>query len=132
MQGVATGRNEESSQRQGSAQRAEDEEELAVRVRMMVGRLNRRLERTTAGAGLTSTETVILSTTARRGPVGVSQIAAAEGMNPTMLSRVVRRLEDAGLIVRHGHPEDGRAVVLEATQAGHRLHDAIRAERSDT
>jgi DNA-binding MarR family transcriptional regulator len=108
------------------------EEDVSVRLRMVTARLSRRLERTRAGAALTSVETTVLATTARRGPVGLSDLARAEGMNPSMLSRVVRHLEDSGLIVRRSDPDDRRAVLVAATPAGKRLHERIRAERSDS
>jgi DNA-binding MarR family transcriptional regulator len=87
---------------------------------MVIARLSRRLERTRAGAALTSTETTVLATTARRGPVGLSDLARAEGMNPTMLSRVIRHLEESGLIVRRGDPDDRRAALVAASPAGKR------------
>ena len=107
------------------------DDDLAVRLRMAVFRLSRRLERTRAGAALTSTETTVLATTARRGPVGISEIARSEGMNPTMLSRVIGRLERQGLIARHQDPSDSRSANVVATAAGRRLHERIRTERSD-
>ncbi|MGD1012089.1 MAG: MarR family transcriptional regulator [Acidimicrobiales bacterium] len=108
------------------------EADVSVRLRMVIARLSRRLERTRAGAALTSVETTVLATTIRRGPLGLSELARAEGMNPSMLSRVVRRLESSGLIVRQSDPEDRRAAVVTATASGRRLHERIRAERSDS
>jgi DNA-binding MarR family transcriptional regulator len=52
-------------------------------------------------------------------------------MNPTMLSRIIRDLEDAGLVLRRADLVDRRAAFAEATPAGRRLHDRIRSERSD-
>jgi DNA-binding MarR family transcriptional regulator len=52
-------------------------------------------------------------------------------MNATMLSRVAWRLQDAGLLVRQRDPRDRRAALVEATPAGKRLHERIRAERTD-
>jgi len=49
-----------------------------------------------------------------------------------MLSRVIRNLEDSGLIVRRSDPDDRRAALVAATPAGKRLHERIRAERSDS
>jgi DNA-binding MarR family transcriptional regulator len=107
------------------------EAETAARLRAAVGRLARRIRRTAAGAGLTSAETTVLATTARHGPVGLSWLAREEGMNATMLSRVAWRLQDAGLLVRQRDPRDRRAALVEATPAGKRLHERIRAERTD-
>ena len=69
--------------------------ETAARLRTAAGRLARRIRPTRAGADLTLTEATVLATTARNGPVGLSWLAREEGMNPTMLSRVVWRLEGA-------------------------------------
>lgn len=98
--------------------------ETAARLRTAVGRLARRIRPTRVGAELTLTEATVLATTARNGPVGLSWLAREEGMNPTMLSRVVWRLEDAD-------PRDRRAALVDATPAGRRLHERIRAERTD-
>jgi DNA-binding MarR family transcriptional regulator len=107
------------------------EEDMPVRLRMVIARLSRRLERTHAGAALTSVETTVLATIARRGPLGLSDLARAEGMNPSMLSRVVRHLEGSGLVVKRSDPDDRRAALVAVTPAGKRLHERIRAERSD-
>src|ERR1700685_4672919 len=81
----------------------------AARLRSAINRISRRLRPTSAGQGFTPTEILVLETVANRGPIGLSDLAAVEAMNPTMLSRVARRLEEAGLIHRHPHPVDGRA-----------------------
>ena len=105
--------------------------ETAARLRPAVGRLARRIRPTRVGAGLTLTEATMLATTARNGPVGLSWLAREEGMNPTMLSRVVWRLEGAGLLARRPDPRDRRAALVDATLTGRRLHERIRAERTD-
>ena len=105
--------------------------ETAARLRAAVGRLARRIRPTRAGAELTLTEATVLATTARNGAVGLSWLAREEGMNPTMLSRVVWRLEDAGLLARRPDPRDRRAALVDATPAGRKLHERIRAERTD-
>jgi DNA-binding MarR family transcriptional regulator len=105
--------------------------ETAARLRTAVGRLARRIRPTRVGAELTLTEATVLATTARNGPVGLSWLAREEGMNPTMLSRVVWRLEDAGLLARRPDPRDRRAALVDATPAGRTLHERIRAERAD-
>jgi DNA-binding MarR family transcriptional regulator len=73
----------------------------------------------------------VLFTVARGGPIGMSELAREEDLNPTMLSRVVARLADEGLLERTAHPEDRRAAVVEATDAGIALRDASRRARTD-
>ncbi len=118
------------ARRQAGTPSATDDD-VAVRLRMAVARLFRRIERTRAGAALTPSETTVLSAVVRQGPLRLSDLARAEGMNPTMLSRIIRDLEEAGLVLRRADLVDRRAALAEATPAGRRLHDRIRSERSD-
>ncbi|NNN30618.1 MarR family transcriptional regulator [Streptomyces sp. S3(2020)] len=43
------------------------------------------------------------------------------------LTRLISRMEEAGLLVRHPHPDDRRAVLLEATEHGRTLLDRALA-----
>lgn len=103
----------------------------AARLRMVIVRLARWAARTGAATDLTSTQTMVLATVIVKGPLGPSELARVERLNPTMLSRVLRRLEEGGLIRRLSDPTDGRAVLVEATDAGRALHERIRAARSE-
>jgi DNA-binding MarR family transcriptional regulator len=42
-------------------------------------------------------------------------------VHPTSVTSIVRRLESSRLVVRRAHPEDGRAVLAEITDAGRTL-----------
>lgn len=101
-----------------------------MRLRLATGRLWRRL-RTSSPTGLTLTEASVVFTVARCGPIGMSELARAEGLNPTMLSRIVARLAGAGLLVRSPHPDDGRAVLVTATEAGTKLRAETQRARTD-
>jgi DNA-binding MarR family transcriptional regulator len=107
--------------------------ETAARLRAVIGRLHRRLRTTpsAAAAGLTPTKISILFTVTREGPIGLSELAASEQVNPTMLSRIVGNLTDAGLLKRVADPSDRRAALVSATVAGRGLADRIRRERTD-
>lgn len=117
--------------RSSTALKARTAVDAAARLRSAVNRISRRLRPTRAGAGFTPTQISVLETVAKRGPIRPSDLASVEGMNPTMLSRVARKLEDTGLIRRHPHPVDGRAALLEMTGSGRRLFEHIRTERTD-
>ncbi|HVC39198.1 MAG TPA: MarR family transcriptional regulator [Candidatus Dormibacteraeota bacterium] len=108
-----------------------DESQPAARLRMLIGKLSRRLSRVQAGAGLTPTELAVLAAVARRGPLGLAELSSREGINPTMLSRIASKLGDGGLVARQTDPRDRRAAQLVATEQGRRLHRRIRAERND-
>jgi DNA-binding MarR family transcriptional regulator len=104
-----------------------------VRLRAVLGRLSRRLRPTSAGtaAGLTPTRVSILLTVVREGPVRISDLAEGEGINPTMLSRVISDLVDAGLLGRVSDERDRRAAWVQATRSGQRLAERMRRERTD-
>ena len=93
----------------------------AARLRVLIGRLSRRLRQTQADAALTPTELSVLATVVRRGPVRLAQLAQLEEVNPTMLSRIVAKLGRDGLVTRRADPLDGRAALLLPTERGRRL-----------
>ena len=100
------------------------------RLRAAIGRLSRQLNASVADVGFSPSQLSVLGTVARRGPIGIGELAELEGINPTMLSRVVGKLSDAGLIERIADPDDGRAVVVQTTAAGRKLHQRVLAQRS--
>lgn len=105
----------------------------AARLRASIGRLSRRLRPTEAGAaaGLTPTRISVLFTIMRLGPIRLSELAEEEGLNPTMLSRIVADFADAGLLTRVCDPDDRRAALVQTTAAGRKLCARMRAERTD-
>jgi DNA-binding MarR family transcriptional regulator len=104
--------------------------EAGARLRAVVGRLSRRLRPTVAGSGLTPSQTSVLFTLVRHGPVRLSELAEIEGVNPTMLSRIAAHLTEAGLIVRTADPGDRRSSFVQASAAGRRIRERIHRERT--
>jgi DNA-binding MarR family transcriptional regulator len=109
----------------------EDSAEVPARLRAVIGRLGRRLRQTRAGADLSPSQYEVLATIVKRGPLRLSEVAAAEGLNPTMLSRILAVLEESDLVGRTQDPDDGRVVHLAATKTGRDLITRIRRERTD-
>jgi DNA-binding MarR family transcriptional regulator len=101
-----------------------------ARLRVALARISRVMDRQISGAGMTRTQLSVLATIAHHGPLGVSELAAIEGLNPTMLSRVLAKLEPSGLVVRSSDDADRRAVRVQVTSAGARLHRRLRVERA--
>jgi DNA-binding MarR family transcriptional regulator len=101
-----------------------------VRLRMAIARLHRRLRPTRAGSGLTASEAAVLAAVVRAGRASLAWLAEEEGLNPSMLSRVVRRLEEEGLVVRMVEPLDRRSAYVVPTPEGLRLQELIKAERA--
>lgn len=106
-----------------------DPDEVA-RLRISIVKIARHMQRQAAGEGLTPTQLSVLGTIVRHGPLGLGRLAELEGLNPTLLSRVVGRLVAAGVIQRRPHPDDRRAGMVEATPAGGRLHLRLRRART--
>lgn len=106
------------------------DEELVGRLRGVIGRLARQLNETSTGEGLTPTQYSVLGLIRSRGPLGLAELTELEGLNPTMLSRIVRKLDENGLIRRLPNPADLRAVRVEITPAGELVHERIRARRT--
>ena len=107
-----------------------DEIDSAERLRAVIGRLSRRLRPTEAGAGLTPSQISVLFSVVRLGPLGLTQLAQLEGLNPTMLSRIVGSLCEEGLLSRIANPDDGRAALVQSTAAGRRLRTRTHRERA--
>jgi DNA-binding MarR family transcriptional regulator len=101
-----------------------------ARLRRVVTRLSRHFNAVVRTAGLSPAQASILGTLVRRGPRRVSGLAEAEGINPTMVSRLVSRLDADGLLRRGIDADDRRAVLVEATEAGRALYARIVRERT--
>ncbi len=104
--------------------------ETIDRLRRVLTRISRRVDRQVSGGGLTSTQLSVLATVELRGPLGLGELADFEGVNPTMLSRVVGKLEEGGLIQRQVDETDRRAVRVVVTKAGTELRRRLLIERS--
>lgn len=100
------------------------------RLRIAVARIARMLNRESTEDGLTRTQLSVLGAVVRDGPLGLGELAEFEGVNPTMLSRVIAKLDAEGLIQRIADPVDRRAARVRATAAGVRTHRRGRARRT--
>lgn len=104
--------------------------EQAVRLRRAIDRLARELNVSATDEGLTPTQASVLGLIATRGPIGASTLVDIERVHPTMLSRVVGRLREAGLVHRTRDAADKRAVQLEITPLGQKVQGRIKAQRT--
>jgi DNA-binding MarR family transcriptional regulator len=104
--------------------------DTALRLRAAVARIDRLLAREVLGSALTRTQFSVLGALARQGQQRLSALADREGLNPTMLSRVVGALEKAGWVERTPDPGDGRAVVAAITGEGRQRYEQLQADRS--
>jgi DNA-binding MarR family transcriptional regulator len=100
------------------------------RLRIAMGRTVRALDRRTNVEEMTQAELTILATIAREKRLGLAELAEYEGINPTMLSRVVGKLEQLGFVRRVPDDVDRRAAHVEITAAGVRRWDKNRKIRT--
>jgi len=98
-----------------------------ARLRVTIARLSRWLRRHEL-AGLTPTQVSALSTVDRHGPLRLGDLAAAEGIAPSTLTRLVTVLEERGYVERCPVPEDARASTLTIAPAGHEVLERIREQ----
>jgi DNA-binding MarR family transcriptional regulator len=88
-----------------------------TRLRVALARLSRRLRRHSL-AGLTPTQ--------QSGPLRLGDLAAAEGIAPSTLTRMVAVLEDLDYVRRDADPRDARASTLAITPKGHETLEQLR------
>lgn len=62
-----------------------------------------------------------VATLARSGPMRASALAQTEGVTAAGMTRILHRLDAAGLVTRMPDPHDGRAQLVALTPAGERL-----------
>jgi len=82
-------------------------------------------------AALSLTAAMALDTLNREGPLRLTALAAAEGVSQPFMTELIQRLQRQGLATRVNDPEDGRAALVNITNAGRALLDARRRARPD-
>jgi DNA-binding MarR family transcriptional regulator len=114
-----------------SSQPGTDAEQVAQllvslsRVRRWLGRLGPGGSAPIGASGVSA-----LAEIARTGPLRLGDLAARERIAPATLSRVVAGLVDHGYVARTADPDDARAGLLTATDAGQELVSGLRSHRA--
>lgn len=109
----------------------ERETQLAEQLRVTFGRLNRTLRLTHVDGDLPPSQREVLMAIARAKSLRLSELSQEEGINPTMLSRIVAKLEASGFVTRTPDRDDARIMHVAVTESGEALRDTIRSERTD-
>lgn len=73
-------------------------------------------------------EALVLLTFSRAGSLPLGKMGTRLQVHPTSVTSIIDRLEKAGLVVRRRHPDDGRAVLAEITEAGRAAVEAATAD----
>ena len=104
---------------------------LAGDLRVVVGRLSRRVREQAPPGDLTWSQTSVLVRLERDGPASVTDLARAEGVRPQSMGATVAALEAAGLVSGAPDPNDGRRTILSLTAACREWLRVGRAARED-
>jgi DNA-binding MarR family transcriptional regulator len=73
-------------------------------------------------------EALVLLTFSRAGSLPLGKMGERLQVHATSVTSIVDRLEAAELVVRRRHPDDGRAVLAEITDAGRELVEAATSD----
>ena len=111
-----------------SATRSADHGELSARLRLAIARTARRL-RQEAGTDLSPSLSSALATIERHGPLTPSELADIERVQRPTATRVVAKLEQAGLLDRAEDPGDGRVSLVSASREGRALLRRLRTRK---
>jgi DNA-binding MarR family transcriptional regulator len=108
--------------------RTSTQADLAVRLRLVIARTARRL-RQEAGEELTPSQAAALATIDRHGPLTPSELAVRERIQRPTATRVIARLEEAGLVDRTAAPGDRRSCVVGLAPGGRELLARVRTRK---
>ncbi len=103
--------------------------ELAARLRLAVGRLNRRI-RIDGRESIPPLQLSALVTVEEHGPLRLSELARREAVTAPTMSRVLASLDEQGLVVRTPDPQDARGVLITLSAEGAARLDGVRSHRT--
>jgi DNA-binding MarR family transcriptional regulator len=100
-------------------------------LRVVVGRLRRRLKEVGSSLDLTPSQTSVLSRIANEGPITASELAAAEQIRPQSMAASLAVIEERGMIRRDPDPADGRRQLISLTTETRELIEGDRQVREE-
>ena len=106
-----------------------EETELAARLRLVVGRLNRRI-RIDGRESVPPLQLSAMVTVEEHGPLRLSELARREAVSVPTMSRVLAALDEQGLVVRTPDPQDARGVLVTLSDDGERRLTQVRSHRT--
>ncbi|MFM0296293.1 MarR family transcriptional regulator [Paraburkholderia sp. RL17-383-BIF-A] len=104
---------------------------MAEDLRVLAGKLRRRLREESHVGDFTPSQVQVLGLLEREGPATVTALARAHGMRPQSMGETLSVLKAAGLVSGAPDPNDGRQTVLSLTPAFRKKIKASRAARED-
>ena len=104
---------------------------VAGEIRVVTGRLRRRLRAEANPGDLTPSQAAVLSRLEQGGPATLTTLARAEGVRPQSMGATISVLEKAGFVSRAPDLADGRQTILSLTAAALEMVTTVRAVRED-
>lgn len=104
---------------------------VALDLRVLMGKLRRRLRETGHAGDLTWSQTSVLAHLESEGPATVTTLARAQGVRPQSMGANVAVLEAAELISGAPDPTDGRQTILSLTAAAREEIKSGRTAKED-
>jgi DNA-binding MarR family transcriptional regulator len=104
-------------------------EEVAVRLRIAVNRLQRRLRQESL-EGLSPAQASALGSVHRHGNPTLGELAAVEQVQPPTMTRVVASLTEAGMVTRAADATDRRSARVRITPVGERALERMRTRKN--
>lgn len=102
-----------------------------ARLSVSFDRVLRVLRRSDLPGDLSAAAASVLYTLVHGGPSRLTALAGAEHVSQPAMTQLIGRLELSGLVSRSPDPDDGRAVVVAATDAGRELGERRRIARAE-
>ena len=104
---------------------------LAAELRLVLGKLSRRLRSETGSSDLTFSEKVVLALLEREGSATISTLARNEGVRPQSMGATIAALQSRNLVAGAPDPGDGRQTLFSLTPACRKMLLAGRSARED-
>lgn len=105
------------------------DDEVASRLRLAVGRLNRRI-RIDGSESLPPLQLSTLVTVEQLGPLRLSELARREGVTAPTMSRVLSALDEQQMVRRAPDPGDARGVLVSVSDDGRAKLREVRSQRT--
>lgn len=103
--------------------------EVAAHLRLVIGRTARRM-RQEAGTELRPSSASALTTVELHGPLTPSELADIERVKRPTATRILRSLEQEGLVERTPDPKDGRSALISLTRDGRERLRRLRKRKN--
>ena len=103
---------------------------LAIDLRTAVMRTSRRLRVEATGEVITPGQYTVLAVLNSDGPSTLRALAESEHVQAPSMTRIVNALADQGFVTRSAHPDDGRQVRIDITEAGRDVLAEAREQRT--